>query len=81
MVGTFSSTLEGPDVQPALTEGSRLPAACDQPFLSLGGGVGTVWGIRGDLARGVPPSGLDAPGGAGSQGVIRALESFEEAGL
>lgn len=27
----------------------------------------------------MPPSRLDAPGGAGSQGVNRALESFEEA--
>lgn len=58
MVSTFSSTLEGPDVQPGRTEDSRLPAACDQPFLSLGRavGAGALWGFRGDFARGVPPA-------------------------
>lgn len=76
----LSSTLQGLDEAARGREGSRLPAACYQPFLSLGGGRNGL-SIRGDFARGaccvaLP---LDAPRGAGIRGVNRALESFEEA--
>lgn len=81
----LSSSLEGSDLAAGGREGSCLFAACDQPFLGLGGGVATVRDVRGDIVRGARCVSLrDGRSsrrtlGTGIQGVSRALGSFEEA--
>lgn len=81
----LSSSLEGSDQAAGGRKGSCLSAACDQPFLGVGGGVATVGGVGGDLVRGARCVALRAGRssrrtlGSGLQGVSRALGSFEEA--
>lgn len=83
----LSSTFEG-STKAAGSRGrevSWLPAACDQPFLSLGRSVGAVGSIRGDIVSGAWC--VTLPAGCpwrrtfevSSQGVSRALGGFEEA--
>lgn len=62
----LSNTLEGSNKAAGGREVSCLPAACDQPFLSLGGVLEQQEALEGTLRVGlvVSPSLLDAPGGA-----------------
>lgn len=81
----LSSSLEGSDEAAGGRKGSCLSAACDQPFLGLGGGCCNSRGVRGDIVRGARCVALRAGRssrrmlGADIQGVSGALGSFEEA--
>lgn len=81
----LSNTLEGSNTAAEGREVSCFPEACDRPFLSLRGSVGSVGSMQGDATLGARSVACPAERswrrtfGAGSQGVSWALGSFEEA--